>query len=202
VVLTEPLSDRQWEAIGWRGRQGIEDARNYVHYYRPTADGRVLWGGTDAVYHYGGPVSARRDRHEAIRRRLERRFLVTFPQLGRVRFTHHWGGPISITSRFVPRIGSLEAGRLRYPFGYSGHGVAPSHTAGRILRDLVLGRDTDDTRVCFVERPQPEFSPEPLAWIGGELTRRLMLRQDRQMDAGSDAGDADPLLLRLLDGLA
>ncbi len=201
VVATEPLSPDQWEAIGWQGRQGVEDARNLVHYFRPTADGRVLWGGTDAVYRYGGPISPRRDRHEAIRRRLEREFVTTFPQLGRVRFTHHWGGPISITSRFVPRIGRFGGGRVHYAFGYSGHGVAPAHTAGRILRDLVLGRDTDDTAVCFVDRDQPAFPPEPLTWIGAELTLQLLRRDDRRMEAGGHVGDPDPLLLRLVDRL-
>jgi glycine/D-amino acid oxidase-like deaminating enzyme len=202
VVVTEPLSDGQWDAIGWRGRQGVEDARNYVHYFRPTADGRVLWGGTDAVYRYGGPISPRRDRHETIRRRLEREFLATFPQLGAVRFTHHWGGPISVTSRFVPRIGSFDGGRVHYAFGYSGHGVAPAHTAGRILRDRVLGRDTDDTAVCFVDHRQASFPPEPLTWVGAELTRQLLQRQDRLMDAGHDTGEVDPLMLRVLDRLA
>ncbi len=202
VVVTEPLSDAQWDAIGWRGRQGVEDARNLVHYFRPTADGRVLWGGTDVIYRYGGPISPRRDRHEAIRRRLEREFLATFPQLGDVRFTHHWGGPIAVTSRFVPRIGSFDGGRIHYAFGYSGHGVAPAHTAGRILRDLVLGRETDDTAVCFVDHPQTSFPPEPLTWIGAELSRRLLQRQDRRMDADRDAGEVDPLMLRILDRLA
>ena len=201
VVLTEPLTDRQWEAIGWQGRQGIEDARNFVHYTRPTADGRILWGGTDAVYYYGGPISPRRDRHERIRRRLERELLATFPQLGRVRFTHHWGGPVSITARLVPQVGTYDNGRVHYAFGYSGHGVAPAHTAGRILRDLVLERDTDDTAVCFVDRPQPGFPPEPLTWLGLELTRQLLRRQDRRMAAGADAGDADPPLLRMLERL-
>jgi glycine/D-amino acid oxidase-like deaminating enzyme len=201
VVVTEPLTDRQWDAIGWQGRQGVEDARNYVHYTRPTADGRILWGGSDAVYYYGGPISPRRDRHETIRRRLEREFLASFPQLGRVRFTHHWGGPISITSRFVPRIGRFDDGRIHYAFGYSGHGVAPAHTAGRVLRDLVLGRDTDDTNICFVDHPQPTFPPEPLTWIGAELSRHLLQRQDRRMDAGRDAGAVDPPIMRLLDRL-
>ena len=199
VVVTEPLSDAQWESIGWRGRQGVEDARNFVHYFRPTPDGRILWGGTDAVYRFGGPISSRRDRHERIRRRLERELVATFPQLGRVRFTHHWGGPIALTSRFVPRIGTFDGGRIHYAFGYSGHGVGPAHTAGRVLRDLVLDQDTDDRQICFVERPQSSFPPEPLTWIGAELSRQLLQRQDRQMDAGHEVGAVDPFLLRLLE---
>ena len=199
VVVTEPLTDDQWEAIRWQPRHGVEDARNYVHYYRPTADGRVLWGGTDAVYRYGGPISPRRDRHEGIRRRLEREFQATFPQLRGVRFTHHWGGPVAITSRFVPLVGSSAGGRVHHAYGYSGHGVAPAHTAGRILRDRLLGRDTEDTAVCFVDTPQSRFPGEPLTWAGAQLTRGLLQRQDRAMDHGRAAGDTDPLLLDLVN---
>ena len=199
VVLTEPLSDRQWASIGWAGRQGIEDARNLVHYYRPTADGRILLGGADVVYRLGGAVSPRRDRHERIRRRLERDLLATFPQLGRVRFTHHWGGPIAVSGSLVPLVGTLGGGRVCHAVGYSGHGVAPAHTAGRVLRDLVLDRDTDDTAICFVGRRQPTFPPEPLSWVGAELSRRELLFGDRRMDAGHPGGDPDPIVFRLLD---
>ena len=60
VLMTEPLSDAQWAEIGWRDRQGIGDLANQFHYYRPTgADGRILFGGYDAVYHYGRRVDPR-----------------------------------------------------------------------------------------------------------------------------------------------
>ena len=45
IVLTEPLSGKQFSEIGWQHRQGIEDARNLVHYYRLTTDNRLLMGG-------------------------------------------------------------------------------------------------------------------------------------------------------------
>src|SRR5690606_12333115 len=41
VLVTEPLSDAQWASLGWRHRQGLADAGNRFHYYRPTPDGRV-----------------------------------------------------------------------------------------------------------------------------------------------------------------
>ena len=49
IVLTEPLTDEQLDSIGWRGREGVEDFRDLVHYYRLTADNRllirgVMWG--------------------------------------------------------------------------------------------------------------------------------------------------------------
>ncbi|MEW5940719.1 MAG: FAD-dependent oxidoreductase, partial [Chloroflexota bacterium] len=51
VLVTEPLSAAQWESVGWKGRQGVGDVGNLFHYYRATADGRILWGGYDAIYH-------------------------------------------------------------------------------------------------------------------------------------------------------
>ena len=65
VLVTEPLSTEQKAAIGWQGRQGLADLANHFHYYRLTADDRILFGGYDAVYHWGGRVrSAYEDRPE------------------------------------------------------------------------------------------------------------------------------------------
>lgn len=198
IVLTEPLTDAQWAEIGWDRRQGIEDKRNYVHYYRRTDDGRILWGGSDGIIYRGGTICAAHDRHDGAFARLRSTFRRTFPQLARVRFTHQWGGPVGITVPFVPLFGTLLDGRLHYGLGYNGHGVAPSHTGGKILRDKVLGKTSELTELCFVDAPELTFPPEPLRWIAAELTRRTLLRQDAQMDAGRDAGEMDPLLLRMM----
>ncbi|MGH2884006.1 MAG: NAD(P)/FAD-dependent oxidoreductase, partial [Solirubrobacteraceae bacterium] len=49
VLVTEPLDARMRDAVGWGRRQGVSDLGNQFHYYRPTADWRILWGGYDAV---------------------------------------------------------------------------------------------------------------------------------------------------------
>ena len=198
VGLTQPLTDAQWDEVGWSSHCGIEDKRNFVHYYRRTLDGRILWGGSDGVIHYRGRIKPRYDSNEKIRNRLRRTFEWTFPQLASVPFSHHWGGPVGITGEFVPLFGTLLDGRLHYGLGYNGHGVAPSHTGGKILRDRVLGQETDLTRLCFVDSKEPTFPPEPLRWIGSELTRRSLLRQDARLADGAQEGDMDPLLLRLM----
>jgi len=198
IVLTEPLTDEQWAEIGWDAHQGIEDKRNYVHYYRRTLDGRILWGGSDGIVYPGSRIRPSFDRSESVFRRLERTFRRTFPQLDRVRFSHQWGGPVAITISFIPLFGSLLDGRLHYGLGYNGHGVAPSHTGGKILRDKVLGTSSELTDLCFVDSPEPGFPPEPLRWVSAELTRRALLRQDGQLDAGRLSGDMDPALLRLM----
>ena len=59
VLVTEPLSTAQRASLGWDGRQGVGDSGNRFHYYRLTADDRILWGGYEAVYRFGGPRRAR-----------------------------------------------------------------------------------------------------------------------------------------------
>ena len=201
IVLTEPLTEEQWATVGWQGRHGIEDKRNYVHYYRPTADGRILWGGSDGIVYRNLNIRPQLDRNEAVFSQLEMTFCRTFPQLKDVTFTHRWGGPVAITIPFVPYFGTLAKGNIHYGFGYNGHGVAPSHTGGLILRDLVLGRKTDFTDLLFVRSSEKLFPPQPILWLGAAITRKLLLKQDRDMDNGRKGGEMDPFLLRLMNKL-
>ena len=59
VLATEPLTDAQLDRIGWQDRQGIGDCANQFHYYRLTKDNRIVWGGYDAVYHFGAQGRSR-----------------------------------------------------------------------------------------------------------------------------------------------
>ncbi len=198
ILLTEPLDDRHLDRIGWRKKQGIEDKRNYVHYYRMTADNRILWGGTDGVVYRDLGIHPRYDRNDEIFSKLEKTFRRTFPQLDDVRFTHRWGGPVAMTPTFVPIYGSFPDSPVYYGLGCNGHGIAPARLGGKILADLVLGRDRGLTNLFFVNGTEIEFPPNPLAWLGAELTRRALLRQDYEMDKGRPGGEMDPLLLKLI----
>ena len=52
VLVSEPLAPEQHRSIGWERRQGVGDSANQFHYYRLTADDRILWGGYDAIYNF------------------------------------------------------------------------------------------------------------------------------------------------------
>ena len=91
VLVTEPLSAAQRAQIGWRNRQGIGDSGNQFHYYRLTADDRILWGGYDAVYHFGRGIRSAYDQRPATFATLAAHFFTTFPQLEGIRFSHRWG---------------------------------------------------------------------------------------------------------------
>ena len=112
VLMTEPLTEAQRASIGWGEGQGLTDAGNQFHYYRPTADGRILFGGWDAVYYFGGKVDASLEQRDSSHELLARHFLETFPQLAGLRFTHRWAGPIDSTTRFTAAYGTALGGRV------------------------------------------------------------------------------------------
>ncbi|MDQ1604153.1 MAG: hypothetical protein QOE01_1998 [Actinomycetota bacterium] len=194
ALMTEPLSPAQLASVGWADRHGVADTANLFHYYRLTADNRILWGGYDAVYYFGGRVTDRRDRNDETFARLAEHFTATFPQLADLRFTHAWGGVIDTCSRFCQFWGQAYAGRLAYVAGYTGLGVGASRFGARVMLDLLSGRPTELTELELVRSKPLPFPPEPVRWAGIELTRRAAAKADRR------AGQRGPWL-RMLDRL-
>jgi glycine/D-amino acid oxidase-like deaminating enzyme len=126
VLVTDPLTPEQRASIGWAGREGMSDANNQFHYFRLTADDRILWGGYDAIYYRNNGVGPAFDRRPATFEKLEAHFRRAFPQLAGVRVPYRWGGAIDTTSRFTVTFGQALGGRLTYAIGYTGLGVGAS----------------------------------------------------------------------------
>jgi glycine/D-amino acid oxidase-like deaminating enzyme len=180
VLATEPLSADQRAAIGWRGRQGVGDTSNLFHYYRLTREDRVVWGGYDAVYHYGSRIAPRLEQAGDTHETLARHFLETFPQLEGIRFTHRWAGVIDTCTRFSAFFGTAYAGRAAYALGYTGLGVAATRFGADVMLDLLDGEETERTRLRMVrEQPLP-FPPEPARSLGINLTRWSLERADHR----------------------
>jgi len=179
VLVTEPLSAEQWRSIGWNERQGLTDAGNQFHYYRPTDDGRILWGGYDAIYYFGNDTSSAREQRLASHQLLADHFFTTFPQLEGLRFTHRWAGLIDSTSRFTPAFGLAKGGGLAYAVGYTGLGVGASRFGARVALDLLSGERTERTQLQMVRHRPVPFPPEPLRYPVVQLTRSALAREDR-----------------------
>jgi glycine/D-amino acid oxidase-like deaminating enzyme len=194
AIVSEPLTPDQREAIGWRRRQGLSDANNQFHYFRLTADDRILWGGYDAIHHRGSRVGPELDQRAVTFRRLEAQFLRAFPQLEGIGFPYRWGGAIDTTSRFTVTFGRLLGGRVVYALGYTGLGVAASRWAAGVVRDMLLRPDEDRLRLRLVTSPPIPFPPEPLRSMTVDLVRHELDRADR--DAGRRG-----LVLRTLDAI-
>jgi glycine/D-amino acid oxidase-like deaminating enzyme len=179
VLMTRPLSPGQLASIGWRNRQGVGDAGNQFHYYRLTADNRILWGGYDAVYYYGSQIAARLDQRPATFAALAAHFYETFPQLDGLEFTHRWGGVIDTCSRFCAFFGTARGGRLAYVAGYTGLGVGASRFGAQVVLDLLAGAPTELTSLELVRTKPLPFPPEPVRAAGIGLTRWSLAAADR-----------------------
>jgi glycine/D-amino acid oxidase-like deaminating enzyme len=178
VLVTEPLSPGQLDAIGWRNRQGVGDASNLFHYYRLTRDNRILWGGYTPFYYFGSRIDPALEQRDAIHGMLAEHFFQTFPQLDGIRFTHRWGGVIDTSTRFCAFFGTASDGKLGYALGYTGLGVGATRFGAEVMLDLLYGENSERTRLRMVrERPLP-FPPEPLRSAGIHLTRWSMARAD------------------------
>ncbi|HWJ11845.1 MAG TPA: FAD-dependent oxidoreductase [Nocardioides sp.] len=193
VLATEPLSPAQLASLGWRHRCGVADSGNLFHYYRLTDDDRILWGGYDAVYHFGRGIAPQHEQRAATHRVLAEHFHATFPQLADVAFTHRWGGVIDTCTRFCAFFGTAKRGRVAYATGFTGLGVGASRFAANVMLDLLTGEQTERTRLEMVRRQPLPFPPEPLAWTGIQLTRWASER--------ADATGRRNLWLRTLDRL-
>lgn len=178
ALMTEPLTADRLASIGWRNRQGLGDSANQFHYFRLTADNRVLWGGYDAVYPYGGRVRAEYDDRPETYAKLAGHFFTCFPQLEGVRFTHAWGGAIDTCSRFSAFFGTAHRGGVAYAAGFTGLGVGATRFGAEVMLDLLDGADTERTRLEMVRTKPLPFPPEPFAWTGIALTKWSLARAD------------------------
>jgi len=175
-VATEPLSPEEWASIGWAQKMGIEDARNLIHYFRPSPDGRILMGGGRVVLSFGRNME--KDSDAPTFRHLEGFLTTLFPQLKGVRIAYRWGGPVSVTLDMVPAVGMLQDQRVVYTLGCIGHGVSLMPSNGRIVADLVLERKTPLTDLWFVNRKVLPVPGEPLRFLLTRAIRGFFTLQD------------------------
>ncbi|MFI7491228.1 NAD(P)/FAD-dependent oxidoreductase [Micromonospora echinaurantiaca] len=178
ALMTEPLADDERRAIGWANRQGLADTGNQFHYYRITADNRILFGGYDAVYHFGNRMAPSLEQRWDTFCTLAEHFFTTFPQLDGLRFSHRWGGAIDTCTRFCPFFGTAYDGRLAYAAGFTGLGVGATRFAARVMLDLLGGEETPLTRLDLVRRMPLPFPPEPARAVGINLTRWSLAQAD------------------------
>jgi glycine/D-amino acid oxidase-like deaminating enzyme len=178
MVATEPLTEQQLAPIGWQGRQGIEDARNLIHYYRLTPDKRIVMGGGPVGLTRGGDLD--RDRDEKSWRHLEQHIHWLWPHLSDVAVTHRWGGPFSVTLDLTPALGYVGAERSAvYGLGCIGHGVSMSYRNGQVLAELLLGDGDGLAAGCpFVNRRVIPWPAEPLATAAKYALRGYLQAED------------------------
>jgi glycine/D-amino acid oxidase-like deaminating enzyme len=132
IIVTEPLGAARAAAI-MPGRRTCTTSQNIGHYFRLTADNRLIFGGR-ARFAMSGAKSDLKS--GAI---LQRHLREVFPQIGNARIDYCWGGLVDMTQDRLPRAGSHEG--MHYAMGYSGHGVQMSTYMGDLMARRISGED-------------------------------------------------------------
>ena len=180
IVLTEPAPDAI-EALKWTGGESVTDARTFVHYFRTTRDGRILFGWGGGRIAAGARLRGRVEVDPAVAEQTRRHLAELLPAVAGRGITHAWGGPIDVSPSHLPQVGRLDGAPVHFVLGFTGNGVGPSHLAGRIIAARLAGEDPG------VELPGEDpvpVPPEPLAWAGGMVVRAAFLRRERLEEQG------------------
>jgi glycine/D-amino acid oxidase-like deaminating enzyme len=178
IIATEPLADSVWNHIGLSERETFSDYRHLIVYGQRTADGRMVFGGRGAPYHYASKVRARYDRNERVFTDLHRTLVELFPVLHTARITHRWGGPLGIARDWHASVGLDRATGKAWAGGYVGDGVSTANLAGRTLADLITDRSSELTTLPWVGHRSRPWEPEPLRWLGANAGLRAMTWAD------------------------
>ncbi len=165
MIVTEPLAASAWDEIGWNGRETLGDFAHVYMYAQRTADDRIAFGGRGVPYRYGSRVDvdgATQPRTIESLTELLRRY---FPAAADAAIEHAWAGVLGVPRDWAATVGLDRATGLGWAGGYVGTGVTATNLAGRTLRDLVLGRDTELTRLPWVNHRAKRWEVEPLRWL-------------------------------------
>jgi glycine/D-amino acid oxidase-like deaminating enzyme len=180
IVATDPLPASVWDEIGLRERQTFGDFRHLIVYGQRTADDRLVFGGRGAPYHFGSSVKPEHDRSPAVHDAIRRSLIDLFPVLRDVAMPHAWGGVLGMPRDWAASVTLDQATGLATAGGYVGDGVSTTNLAGRTLRDLILGEQTELTALPWVGHQSPRWEREPLRWIGANLGLRAVALADRE----------------------
>ena len=162
-IATEQLSKSQWESIGWQNRQGLYDMRAKFSYLIPSADGRIVMGGSDFTYYENDAISSGNDK--SITTKIEKDLFSFFPPLEELRIEHTWGGTTTYTLNRTPAVGVMgDHHNIYYGVGLS-EGVPTTQTFGRIIADLMVGEENVFTSHYVVNRNIPYAGPTSLRGI-------------------------------------
>jgi len=149
IAATEPLGPTRMRQV-LRDDIAVCDMNFVLNYYRRTPDDRLLFGG---LVSYSGRQAPN------LRQQMRRSMLKTFPQLADVRFDQVWGGLIDITVNRVPHLGRLGPTSY-FAHGFSGHGVALTGIAGRVMAEAIAGQA--ERFDVFTRIPHRAFPGGPL----------------------------------------
>jgi len=180
MIVTDPLPAEMWEKLRWEGAETLLEGTHLYTYSQRTADDRIAIGGRGVPYRFGSRTDREGPVPERTVRELRARLCALFPALYDAGIARAWHGVIGVSRDWCPTVVLDRATGLGFAGGYAGEGVAASNLAGRTLRDLILGQDTELSRLPWVGRPARKWEPEPLRFLGARGIYWLYGEADRR----------------------
>jgi glycine/D-amino acid oxidase-like deaminating enzyme len=169
VIATEPLSRQQWDTIGWQNRQGLSDYRKLFNYMIPSADGRIVIGGSDAIYYDNDRIAP--GNNKTVSQLIIKDLVDIFPTLAGIKVAHAWGGPTAGTRDFQPSVGVMgDDKNIYYGVGYN-EGVPSAQTGGKMIAELMAGEKNEFTEHSIINRKIPYAGPKVLRAFFGALKK-------------------------------
>lgn len=197
ITLTDPLTEEQWAEIGWNSRMSISSTALSVHYLQKTADGRLLFGGRGAPYHFGSKIKESFNFHKSTHEMLKQTATDWFTPLSKDDFTYSWGGTVGMSRDWMPNFTYNKKTKMGEAWGYVGQGVSTANLAGRILSDLILERDSYEVHLPMVQHSSRKWEPEPFRWIGARYIQAGLERVDRKSERKQQAPTGRSIAERL-----
>jgi glycine/D-amino acid oxidase-like deaminating enzyme len=186
IVATAPLPDAVWDQIGWDSPATLGDNAHAYMYAQRTADGRIALGGRGVPYRFG----SRTDENGRTQRQTVEGLVALlhdmFPATADVPIDHAWCGVLGVPRDWSPSVHLDRETGLGWAGGYVGSGLATTNLAGRTLRDLIVGDDSELTALPWVRDGVRRWEPEPLRYLGVHAIYRLYRTADRREMAGLD----------------
>jgi glycine/D-amino acid oxidase-like deaminating enzyme len=180
MIVTDPLPPDLWRALRWDGVETLLEGTHLYTYSQRTAEGRIAIGGRGVPYRFGSQTDREGPVPDRTVQELRARLCALFPALEGTGIARAWHGVIGVLRDWCPTVVLHRSSGLGFAGGYAGEGVAASNLAGRTLRDLILGRDTELTQLPWVGRPARNWEPEPLRFLGAQGIYWLYGQADRR----------------------
>ncbi len=178
VLLTEPLTAWQLAELNWRRREGVIDSRRVFNYFRLTDDNRILFGGGQPRYLWGGKIAEQPAEGPDLER-LVQQFHGFFPVLRTVPIARSWTGVIAYTFDNLPVVGPVPGyQQVFFAGGWCGHGIALSTFSGRWVQEWIESGKIRQDLPWFRDR-SPLTPPDPLRWLAVRMVGKVMEKMDR-----------------------
>ncbi len=179
MIITEPLGEELWQEVGWSGREALSDSANAYVYLQRTEDGRIAIGGRGVPYRFGSRTDGAGETASATLAALTAKLHAMFPATAATPIDHAWSGVLGVPRDWCMSLAADPATGIAWAGGYVGEGVAAANLAGRTLRDLLLGKQSELTELAWVGREPDRWEPEPLRWAAIHTVYALYRRADR-----------------------